>query len=445
MERCSGARWAPSVDGFAGPALTLLLSAALHGCGGEAAPGRTTCVGSDDACGIACNSAHPCPSGLYCGSDQLCAKACDAAHACPNGGACSSSGQCQVGAVGKAGTGAAGGGSAARGGLSGKGGGRDGGLDFGDNGIAMLPDASGQDLNPMQMEVCARSDVIAGRVTPTVILIIDQSSSMTEQLGSGTRWNVLRDFLLKDDGLIKSLQAKMRFGVAMYSARSDEPATCPLVTKVAPALNNFDAIATSYRAAEPVDDTPTGDSIDNVVASLPKPAPDAPQDPVVLVLATDGEPDRCEELDPQNGQAETIDAVTRAFGMNIQTFVIGVGADISMQHQQDVANAGVGHKAGEPNAPFWVAGDDQSLRNALMDIIGAQVSCDVTLKGKVEGDACLGTVMLSGQDLKCKDKDGWELVDASHVRLLGKACDSFKKEEVSTLHISFPCATLVPE
>jgi hypothetical protein len=52
---------------------------------------------------------------------------------------------------------------------------------------------------------------------------------------------------------------------------------------------------------------------------------------------------------------------------------------------------------------------------------------------------------LSGQDLECKDKDGWELVDASHVRLLGKACESFKTEEVSTLHISFPCATLIPE
>jgi len=319
-------------------------------------------------------------------------------------------------------------------------------LDFGDNDGIMLPDA-GMTFTPMMPDVCARSDVVAGRVTPQVILVIDQSSSMHDPLGGGTRWNVLRDFLLKDDGLIKSLQDKMKFGVAMYSARSADPAdVCPLVTTVQPALDNYDAIAQSYRAAEPIEDTPTGDSIDKIVASLPKPAPDAPRDPVILVLATDGEPDRCEQLDPQGpeAQAETIDAVKRAHGMNIDTFVIGVGAEISRAHQQDVANAGVGMPAGQ-NAPFWTAEDDASLRLALMDIIGAAISCEIELKGRVEGEACSGTVSLRGQTLACKDPDGWELVDPTHIRLLGKACESFRKQEASTLSVTFPCAAVVLE
>lgn len=333
--------------------------------------------------------------------------------------------------VSSAGTGVSGGGAA--------------GLDFGDNSGIQLPDASQPDPNMTKPQVCARSDVVAGRVTPTVILIIDQSSSMHDSLGNGTRWNVLRDFLLKDDGLIKGLQDEMRFGIAMYSARSDMPANCPMVTKVMPALHNFDAISTAYRGAEPIEDTPTGDSIDNVVAGLPKPAPDAPREPVILVLATDGEPDRCEELDPQNGQAEAIDAVTRAFGMNIQTFVIGVGNELSMKHAQDVANAGAGVQAGQPNAPYWTAMDDASLRTALTDIISAQVSCDVALKGRVDGDPCTGKVQLSGKDLACNDKNGWELADPMHVRLLGTACAQFQKEEVSTLFIEFPCEVLRPE
>jgi hypothetical protein len=320
------------------------------------------------------------------------------------------------------------------------------GLDFGDNSGIKVPDPSTQPVDPnTSPTVCARSDVVAGRVTPTVILIIDQSSSMNDSIGSGSRWSVLRDFLLKDDGLIKGLQDKMRFGIAMYSARSDMQTNCPMVTKVTPALNNFAAISTAYRAAEPIEDTPTGDSIDNVVQSLPKPAPDAPQDPVVFILATDGEPDRCEELDPQNGQAEAIDAVARAYGMNIKTFVIGVGNELSMTHAQDVANAGVGHQAGQPNAPFWTAMDDASLKSALTDIISAQVSCDVELKGHVDGDPCSGTVTLSGKDLVCKDKDGWELPDSSHVRLLGTSCNTFQKEEVSTLHVEFPCEALRPD
>ncbi len=417
-----------------------LLMAAATSCSGDEA-GSAPCVGDAPECGAACSSLHPCPSGLYCAANQLCAKACDSATPCANGGACSVTGECRGGRD------AVGGNAGRAGSIADAGVRKDADLDFGDNEGIRLPDASGQNFTPPTPEVCARSDVVAGRVTPTVILVIDQSSSMHDPLGTGTRWNVLRDFLLKDDGLIKSLESKMRFGLATYSARSEDPAdVCPLVASVEPALDNYAAIAASYRSAEPIEDTPTGDSIDKIVNGLPQPAPDAPRDPVVLVLATDGEPDRCEQLDPQGpeAQAETIAAVKRAYGMNVQPFVIGVGAEISKAHQQDVANAGVGAAAGQ-NAPYWTADDDQTLRTALTDIIGAQVSCDVELKGRVEGDPCAGTVSLSGRALGCKDKDGWELTDPSHVRLLGQACDMFKREEVSTLNISFPCAAVVLE
>lgn len=415
-----------------------LLAATLLACNAEKTA-STTCVGNDPSCGAACNQSHPCPAGLYCTSAELCGKDCDANNPCGGGATCSTSGECKgAGADSGGGAGTAGGGGGG-GGLPG-----DGGLDFGNDGI-MLPDASGQDLTPPDAQVCAESDVVAGRVTPTVILIIDQSSSMDEQLGtSGTRWNVLRDFLLKDDGLIKSLEDRVRFGVAMYSARSDDPPdVCPLVTSVNPAINNHAAIAQTYRNTEPIEDTPTGDSIDKIVSAIPQPAPDAPREPVVLVLATDGEPDRCEELDPQTGeaQAETIAAVERAFALGIKTFVIGVGDEISTAHQQDVANAGVGSAAGQ-NAPYWTADDDQTLRTALTDIIGAQVSCDIALKGAVEGDPCAGTVTLSGRRRDCKDKDGWELIDSTHVRLLGASCEEFKREEVSTLRITFPCSAV---
>src|SRR4029077_2755913 len=63
-------------------------------------------------------------------------------------------------------------------------------------------DASG--TTPSSTSTCADVEVRADRVIPTVILVIDQSGSMNDPFGSaGTRWNVLRDFLLKDpNGLI---------------------------------------------------------------------------------------------------------------------------------------------------------------------------------------------------------------------------------------------------
>jgi hypothetical protein len=108
---------------------------------------------------------------------------------------------------------------------------------------------------------CADTLVRTSRVTPTVILLVDQSSSMEEDFGDGSRWNVLRDFLLQDpEGLIADLQQQVRFGLALYSAEEDA-AECPLVTTVEPAIDNYDAIAATYREAEPIGDTPTGDSI----------------------------------------------------------------------------------------------------------------------------------------------------------------------------------------
>jgi hypothetical protein len=413
----------------------ILLLGLLLSCS-EERPATSVCVGDDARCGGACSVVHPCAAGLYCDGNQLCSKECDDSHECPRGGACTSTGQCQPkNSGGEAGSRAdAGARPLGAGGFSNPG---------------LTPDAAEQAFDPMGPGVCASSNVVAGRVIPTVILIIDQSGSMHDSIGQGTRWNVLRDFLLDQNGLIKSLEGRMRFGISMYSARSEEmngmPVECPIVTSVAPALDNFAAIEQAYRAAEPIDDTPTGDSIDKIIDGLPPPAPDAVQDPIVFILATDGEPDRCEEPEPQNGQAETIAAVSRAYGMNIKTFVIGVGADISTQHQQDVANAGVGHAAGDPNAMYWTAENDATLRQALMEIINAQVSCEVKLKGKVEGDACQGTVRLSGELLECDQPDGWELVDETHVRLLGQACEQFRSSQVATLDVTFPCGVVFVE
>jgi hypothetical protein len=202
---------------------------------------------------------------------------------------------------------------------------------------------------------------------------------------------------------------------------------------------NYADISATYRDAAPLGETPTGDSIDEIVNALPKGQLDTDAEPTVLILATDGEPDRCEELNPQRGQAEAVAAVMRAFSMGIRTYIISVGKDVSAQHQQDVANAGVGRPANDP-APYWRAGDDASLRDALTEIIGAQVSCEVTLNGTVQsGDPCLGTVELNGDALECKGKDGWELADPKHIRLLGKACADWKTLRNAVVHARFPC------
>jgi Mg-chelatase subunit ChlD len=416
-------------------ALTVLfvMIAILTGCAKKTGPLK--CIDGDDSCGTACNYSHPCPSGLYCSEEQLCAKACFEDYGCSATRHCNDKGQCVAGAaapkpqVPKQSNKLA---------KNQVGGGQSGSNSF-------VIDAGTRKLDNSDMETCQAADVAAARVIPNVMLVIDQSGSMTQGFGdAGTRWDVLRDFLLRPDGLIAMFENQVKFGLAMYTAleegpRGTAPPPCPMVTSVVPRLMNYSDISMAYREAGPLGETPTGDAIDAIVDSLPMAQLDQNEGPTVLILATDGEPDRCEQLNPQQGQAEAIAAVMRAFSMGIRTFIISVGDEVSEQHQQDVANAGLGRPMTD-KTQYWQAGDDASLRQALTDIIGAQVSCDVTLQGSVQsGDPCLGTVELNSQKLGCKDKDGWELIDPKHIRLLGKACSDFKTVSNAQVHARFPC------
>jgi hypothetical protein len=429
--------------GHTGPILALLLLAAAS-CGkSEDTSHGQVCVDGDARCGAACNSKLPCAQGLYCAADGRCAKECVASKTSARDGACGRGEQCGGDGMcvraeddhqtmteipgGQPGSTGSGGASPLR----------DGGP---------TPDAG-------DGTTCAATTVRTTRVMPTVILIVDQSGSMTQGFGGSTRWNALRDFLLsKPDGLIADLQKQVRFGLSMYSARSDQGGSgpnpvgeCPIVTTVEPAFDNFDAIAAAYRAAEPIEDTPTGDSIDKIVDTLglDETDPDVNANPVVFVLATDGEPDRCEELDPQTDTArqESVAAVKRAFELGIRTYVISVGNEVGEDHQQEIANAGLGHMAGEPDAEYWTAGDDASLRDALTSIVSSQLSCKIALNGSVaDGTECDGTVTLNGGDLECNGKNGWKLVDPKHIELVGDACDDLKSSADVLLDVTFPCS-----
>ncbi|MDD9933343.1 MAG: VWA domain-containing protein [Myxococcales bacterium] len=397
-----------------------VLSLLALGCSDDG--GGAPCVDGDESCGRDCSSLQPCPLGLYCSNDATCAKQCVAGDSCGSG-PCTPSGRCPS-STGADNT-------------------PDGGF-----GNTRVPPTD-TTVEPPPPADCAETTVHASRVEPTVILIVDQSSSMDDEFEGGrSRWDVLRDFLLGEpEGLIADLQSQVQFGLALYSAESggDNPdpiGECPMVTTVAPALDNFDAIAQVYRDADVIEDTPTGDSIDAIIEDLGLTTldPDQQANPIVFILATDGEPDRCEELDPQNGQDEAIAAVERAFQLGIRTLIISVGEGaVSAEHQPDVANAGLGRVAGDPPAEFWVAGDDTTLRAALTDIVGDQLGCEVQLNGRVEGDECLGRVTLNGRDLECGGANGWELTTPRTVRLLGTACDDLKQMDEVLLEVRFPC------
>lgn len=315
--------------------------------------------------------------------------------------------------------------------------------------------------------ICADQQVAVHRSSANVMLVVDRSSTMIlHALGNMNRWDALYNALMASpDGLVFSLQSSIRFGFASYTNYPANGTTCPDLAMVfPPAFDNYDAISAKYQPSSvatipvsavlmPVGETPTGESLELVLDQLlpwaaASSGPDSEQPgPAVLLLAIDGEPDSCADIsqdtDARNdeGRQMVVDQVVRAFQAGVQTYVLSVGADVTDQHLQAVANAGVAARPGT-NAPFWKANDPQGLQDALASIIGEVLSCTVELDGSITNQqkACqTSTVSLNNVPLVCGDPNGWFVVDATHIELLGTACDRFKLLPTAVLDAAFPC------
>lgn len=405
--------------------LAAALSCAALGCGdsGNAAGALVTNEATSSECnealGDECSTASPgCTDDAECGAGSCLDGACSAPEP---GGGCTGPG-CMTG-----------------GGLAGAGG-------------FLVDDVTGPGVDEEEEEaVCVDLDVEFQRVTPTVVLLIDQSGSMERSFDTvidggrpvnRDRWEALVSTLTDPaTSLIKELEDSVRFGMALYTSQDgfgtgSMPKACPQLDSVDIGLGSFSDISRTLERSEPQSDTPTAESIDAIVAEL---VAFEEQGPKSIILATDGDPDTCEDPD-SNGQnaskALSEDAVEAAYLAGIRTHVISVGDDATADHLQAMAELGAG---GDPLAQAYTALDTQALVEAFNDIIGDVRTCDFALEGSVAArDAARGSVILDSQELVFGDANGWEMPDEQTVRLLGEACEQVL-EAADGISMSFPC------
>lgn len=301
----------------------------------------------------------------------------------------------------------------------------------------LLRESSGSTMD------CPSAEVQFEPIIPTVVLLIDQSGSMTAGFDGTNRWDAVRTALIDPDhGVIAALQDSVSFGLALYTSNGgDAGGECPMLTEVTHTTGNLDAITGIYEKESPSGDTPTGDSVDSVVAVLGEEMGDGPK---IIVLATDGEPDTCEVPNPQEGQVEAVTAVENAFTEDIQTFVISVGNDVSEEHLQDLANAGVGWMPGDPDAPFYVPSDQDAMVAAFEEIINGVRSCELTLDAAIlPGQGDQGTVTVNGVEVPYDDPNGWQVNSPTEIELLGTSCEAIQEGDVEVT-VEFTCQAIVP-
>lgn len=292
-------------------------------------------------------------------------------------------------------------------------------------------------------EACVKGTLELTSQIPTVLLLIDQSGSMYDDFDAGDRWNVLRDALTDpDNGVVKNLQDKVRFGVALYSSHNgygdQGNQTCPMLQgldSVPIKLDNYQPIRDLYMAASPSDDTPTAES---VAAATDQLLAYQEEGPKAILLATDGNPDTCSDPDAhdQASQDFSVNTVKSSYAAGISTYVLSVGDEVAQDHLQNLANAGVGASDGATSA-YWKATDQAALRSALENIINGVRSCTFSLEGEIDTALVTeGVVKLDGQELVYGVD--WKLNGKNEVELVGSRCDQLKDGD-HALAAEFPC------
>lgn len=408
-----------------GALAALMLSTAVIAASCSSTNGGDPCASTyAGRCGGACASDTSCGTGLYCGKAGTCTADCVAGSPCADGTACAANGRCSQ--------------SSAMTGSS-------GGITSTSTGD---PDfMTGAQSGSTGSTICADVNVEFKQQTPSVMVLIDQSGSMTNKFGTNSRWDSLYNTLMNTStGVLKTLEKDVRFGVTFYTSNDGfDGGTCPILTKTPIALNNFSEIDKVYHPLKPFPsgDTPTGESIAAVTKDLEAFNADGPK---VIVLATDGEPDTCAMPDPEMGQGVSVAAAQAAFTKSIRTFIISVGAETSDKHLQDMANAGTGLAVGgAQNAPFYKALNEAALIAAFQTIIGGVRSCIFQLNGKVNlPDAALGKVLLDNKPLSYNDPNGWKLNAPDQLELVGESCTTIKSGS-HQFSVVFPCGTVTPK
>jgi hypothetical protein len=275
--------------------------------------------------------------------------------------------------------------------------------------------------------------------TPSIEMLIDQSLSMSSAFGTTTRWAAMRDALVANGtGVVDQLQHQVYFGATLYTSSL----TCPALQSVPRTLDNDPPIANLIDTNGPGLYTPTGDAITAVIADFAAHPPPAGSPPII-VLATDGIPNTCQNpFDETNGQTLAVAAAQAAFAAGIHLIVLSVGPDTSKPNLQAMANAGAGVQPNQPDAVYYTANDPAQLAAAFTQIIGGIVSCDLAISGQIDPTtASAGTVTLDGHQLVYGTD--WIVVNGTTIELIGATCAAFETETHPVVDASFPCGVVI--
>ncbi len=294
-------------------------------------------------------------------------------------------------------------------------------------------------------------------VPPTVLMLLDRSLSMTEQIGDSdaSRWQTLQRILFEgDEPLLQGISKTANLGMTHFTAARgtqgpDGSGHCVDLTvpvdEIAFTSDNFEQLASQQDGVKLGYGTPTGEALAAVSESFRGLETEGEKH---IIVVTDGEPAHCNALLDFSSEQATgyvLQAAHDAAAMGITVHVIGIGPDINGAHLAEMAEAGGGQYrsalTGDSLATAFsdvlrevdvVTIEEVQTRTEVETMMEEQRSCEFELEfGELGPDAFLqaGHVAIDGEGLLLDDEDGWTIDDRDMLVLQGRACDTYMTSE----------------
>lgn len=333
---------------------------------------------------------------------------------------------------------------------------------------------------------------------PTVMLVVDRSGTMFKD--QGNPWNTLRDGALE---VVQKMSTDVRFGLLAVTGEA-QVGMCPLLDEIAPADNNYDALAAKYTSlvAPLKGESPGMRGLQRAAEVL---AADTTEGDKYILFVTDGEQDYCNDGDFACPTDSVVYHLQQIAAKGIKTFVFGLpmsSTDAAQQARypsvlQAFADAGMGVAvapvlpppgnqgpvqiyyncqgvaewkaetvaAGTPmNMPLGTYAaasggakvftpdptNKDALRDEIAKVLSGVKSCTFDIGGdiKVKQDRLTdASVYVEGMTvpLDPAGMNGWHMPTPTQIELVGAACENWRMPQNNKIDWDFPCDILVPK
>jgi len=326
-----------------------------------------------------------------------------------------------------------------------------------------LPDSSTPDS--IGFDACAQGTVPVELLPLDIVILLDKSGSMY-----GARWTAvsgaLKDFVAlpqaQDLGVGLQYFPLSGSGVCSFQAYSQIPVpVAPLSSNAGAIQASLDKIQNTNSPVVPDDQKPSGETptlpaLQGVMSYAQTWAGANPDHTVIVLLATDGDPNVCGST---VANVANVAMVARTATPSIRTFVIGVGSSLgSLNAIADAGGSGEAYLVDDSSQPASAV--QANFIKALNDIRGKALSCEMVIPvpdaGKLD-PLLVNVVYRSGASEQvvphvtdaaaCEATPfAWYYDDASHptrVILCPGACESIRSDSEGQVELLFGCGTII--